>query len=79
MIAKRVRKRGGQGLVALVRYVLREKGPPRDWTRQGVRASDPDSRGEAGRAEDGGGSDVDWIRVSGCGAVAGPARPGRCG
>ncbi len=72
MIAKRVRKRGGQGLAALVRYVLRETGPPRGCKRRAADAPDPGGRG--GAADGAAGGKVDRVRVGGCGAVADPGR-----
>ncbi len=71
MIAKRVRKHGGKGLAALVRYVLREKGPPRDWKRRAADAPGPGGRGGADGVA---GGKVDRVRVSGCGAVTDPGR-----
>jgi hypothetical protein len=72
VIAKRVRKRGGQGLAALVRYVLRETGPPRGCKRRAADAPDPGGRG--GAADGAAGGKVDRVRVGGCGAVADPGR-----
>ncbi|WP_439548885.1 TraI/MobA(P) family conjugative relaxase [Falsiroseomonas sp.] len=67
MIAKRVRRKGGAGLAALGRYVLREKGAPAGWKRQAEYAADLTH----GVTE---GGKVAWVEVHNCGAVAEPGR-----
>ncbi|SDD96284.1 TraI/MobA(P) family conjugative relaxase [Belnapia rosea] len=67
MIAKRIDKKGGRGLTALGRYILRETGSPASWQRQAEYATDLARGGE-------GGPKVEWVSISNCGAVCDPGR-----